>query len=200
MRLEGLRVPAVVAVSAVTVLLLAPPVAAQDGIGFGVSGGITRSTLQFDGASDIVESRNGWMAGIWFGGNRNGVVGVMGELDYVVKKIGSTDSNDEIEVKLLEIPVLLRVNVGSESRNGVVGYGIVGPVFDIKIDDLGLNISDEYQGLDVGIMAGGGIELARVALEVRGNWGLREVIEGDVTNTNKIRTFTLQALVKLRLN
>ena len=52
--------------------------------------------------------------------------------------------------------MLLRVNVGSESRNGVIGYGIVGPVFDIKIDDIGLNIADEYEGLDIGIMAGGG--------------------------------------------
>ena len=178
----------------------ARPVAAQGGVGFGVGAGLTRATFDFDGSSDLVEGRNGLMAGIWFGGNRNGLIGVMDELDYVVQKTGLIGTDEELEVKLLEIPVLLRVKIGQRSRNGVIGYGMVGPVFDIKIDDLGLDIADEYQGLDVGIMAGAGIEVTRVGFEVRANWGLQEIVEGDLTDTLKIKTFTVQALVKLRIN
>ena len=95
MRAMTWRVPAILVVCAAAVLFSATPVAAQGGVGFGVGGGVTRATYKFDGASDFLEGRSGWMAGIWFGGNRNGVVGVMGELDYVVKKTGSVGTDDE---------------------------------------------------------------------------------------------------------
>ena len=82
----------------------------------------------------------------------------------------------------------------------MLAYGLVGPVFDIKIDDLGFNIAQEYEGLDIGIMAGAGIEVSRVGFEVRGNWGLREIVDGNFLTAEKIKTFTLEALIKLRIN
>lgn len=201
MRVRAYKVSVVLAFCAGALLLSTSPVAAQGGVGFGVVGGLTRATFTGDGVSDFVEGRNGLMGGIWFGGNRNGVVGVMGELDYVVKKVGLEGTDQEVELRYLEIPVLLRINIGQENRNtGVLGYGLVGPVFDIKIDDLGFNIAQEYEGLDIGIMAGAGIEVSRVGFEVRGNWGLREIIDGNLFNAEKIKTFTLEALIKLRLN
>lgn len=179
---------------------VATPAFAQDdqGIGFGLLGGITRAEFDSDGPTDFFESRNGWMAGIWFGGNRNGVLGFMGELSLVEKRAEA--AGETIKLRYLEIPAVLRVNVGQQSRNGVSVYGIAGPVFDIKIGDEGFNLIDEYEGFDVGILAGGGIEITRIGFEVRGNWGLRQINGGDLTDAEEIKTFTLQALVKLRIN
>lgn len=200
---RGVRWLTVAAVAVAAVMFVAAPAQAQggnndQGIGFGLNFGITRATFDNDGVADFFEGRTGLMAGIFFGGNRNGVLGVMGELNYVEKK--GEGGGENIKLRYIEIPILARINIGQESRNGVLGYGLVGPVFDIKIGDEGFNIIDEYEGLDVGIMAGAGVEVTRVGFEVRGNWGLRQINGGNLADTTKIKTFTLQALVKIRLN
>jgi len=189
----------VLAVLVAGLTAIATPALAQDqGVGFGLLGGITRAEFDSDGPTDFFESRNGWMAGLWFGGNRDGVLGFMGELSLVEKR--AEGAGETVKLRYLEIPAVLRVNVGQQSRNGVSVYGIAGPVFDIKIGDEGFNIIDEYEGFDVGIMAGGGIEITRIGFEVRGNWGLRQINGGDLADVVEIKTFTLQALVKLRIN
>ena len=48
-------------------------------------------------------------------------------------KGASDDFDNELKIHYLEIPVLARVNVGSGSLNGMLVYGVVGPVFDIKL-------------------------------------------------------------------
>ena len=60
MRVSTRNVSAVLAVCAVAVLCAARPVAAQGGVGFGVSAGLTRATFDFDGSSDLVEARANW--------------------------------------------------------------------------------------------------------------------------------------------
>ena len=131
----------------------------HEGVGIGVKGGHLYSS--FKEASESLDSNQGFLAGIFFGGNRPGVVGVMGKLLYV--KRGSKDSTGKLKVdtKYLEIPVLARINVGSSSLNGVLGYVIVGPSFDIllKADSQGLDVKKNYQSLDLGLQFGGGIEI-----------------------------------------
>jgi hypothetical protein len=187
------------AVLVVGLTAVATPALAQDqGVGFGLLGGITRADFDSDGPTDFFESRNGWMAGLWFGGNRDGVLGFMGELSLVEKR--AEGGGETIKLRYLEIPAVLRLNVGQRSRSGVSVYGMAGPVFDIKIGDEGFNIVDEYEGFDIGILAGGGIEITRIGFEVRGNWGLRQINGGDLADAVEIKTFTLQALVKVRIN
>jgi hypothetical protein len=173
-------------------LALAAPAAAQ---GFGIEAGITRASLRGDSVPDFIDGRNGWLAGIWFGGNRTGRVGLMGELTYVVK------GDEDVKLQYIEVPVLMRVNIGSRDRNSWTVYPVFGPVFDIKlkaeVDDL--DLSDEYEGFDVGVMAGAGFEFARIGVEVRGNWGLRS-IDPDLTGSEKVTNYMLQALLKIRIN
>ena len=176
------------------------------GIGFGVKGGYLYSSIAQ--GSQPFDNNNGWEFGVFFGGNRNGVVGVMGEVLYAKKVYKSGDGNlnlnSDLNLYYLEIPILLRLNIGSGNKNkGVIVYGLAGPVFDVnlsaKLNDL--DVKDRYESLDIGILLGGGIEISRFLLEGRYTWGLMNLL---VNNSNafssdaKSRTFAL--LAGLRFN
>jgi hypothetical protein len=144
------------------------------GVGFGIKGGFLFSS--FDAANQDFKNHYGWLAGIFFGGNRPGVLGVQGEIQYAKK--GAEISSTKIDQYFLEIPILLRLNAGTNSLNGVNVYGLVGPVFDInlKTEQNDIDVKDNYESLDLGILFGGGIEITRFLVEARYNKGLRNVL------------------------
>ena len=65
-------------VAALLPIYTAVPAEAQ---GMGVKGGCLYTAFDFDGVSDVLDSSNGWMAGLIFGGNRPGTLGLMGEIN-----------------------------------------------------------------------------------------------------------------------
>jgi hypothetical protein len=149
------------------------------------------------------ENRTGWMGGIWFGGNRSGDVGVQAEVMYAKKNIPSPlIAGGDVDLHYLEIPVMLRLNFGSANRERVAGYIIAGPAFDInlKAELNGLDVKSQYEGLDLGVIAGAGVEITRFLIEGRYNWGLRNVVDGDLTNTREIKTRTFVILFGVRFN
>ena len=174
------------------------------GVGFGVEFGLTRATIHAENADEFIKGRNGLMGGIWFGGNRNGAVGFMGEITYVVKGAKDEFFDEDLKLHYIEIPALLRVNIGQRSRNGVIVYPLFGPVVDILLKGSlnGFDVKDQFNGVDFGVIGGVGFEAARIGVEVRGNWGLRTLEKegngfGDLTDS---KNFTLQVLAKLRIN
>lgn len=168
------------------------------GMGFGISAGITQSKFTGD-IPDFFGSRTGYLVGLWLGGNRDGRVGVGFEANYV-QKGASTGGDEETTVQYVQLLVPIRLNAGSSSRNSAVFYGVVGPSINIKIGESGsLDLVGDYEGFDLGIFAGAGLEVTRVGVEVRGEWGLLNAFDpGEGFDT--IRTFSIQALVKLRIN
>jgi hypothetical protein len=171
------------------------------GIGFGVKGGWLYNS--FDAAQQSLDGTNGWEAGIFFGGNRNGVVGVMGELLYAKKTVQPANNLAEpTDLYYLEIPILLRLNIGSSNKNkGAIFYGLAGPVFDVnlKAKQVDLDVKDNYEDLDVGILFGGGVEISRFILEGRFNWGLMNILKTSISDAEiKGRSFAL--LVGVRIN
>ncbi len=186
---------AVIVAAVVSLFLASPGLAEAQGVGVGVKGGYLYSSFDFDSASDVIDSSNGWMAGLFFGGNRDGRVGVMGEFNIQAKR-GAADA-ESVTIYYAQIPVLLRINGGSRSRSGVSGYGIVGPALDLKIgEDLGgFSSTDEIESVDVSLV---GVEISRFIIEGRGSWGLRNIAkEGEGVDV-KTRTFAI--LVGLRFN
>ena len=206
---------------AIAMVLAAAPVFAQGagqkqvntGLGIGALGGVTFSKLKCENSEGCPnpESGTGFVLGIWFGGNRDGRVGLMGELSYATKVVKLSEGSDSFEVKrrYVEIPVLLRVNVGARERDKPSFYFLVGPVFDINVStkesfngDEGDSPDDFYNGLEIGLMAGAGFEVARIGIEGRYSWALRNVLQTDAAANEggnaKVNTFSIVA--KIRFN
>ena len=170
------------------------------GFGFGIKGGPLFASVNQE--SFTFENKTGFLVGIWFGGNRTGTVGVEGEVMYGKKGAPKLPGPADVDLYFIEIPILLRVNVGSQSINKWVVYGIVGPAFDIKLKGKqnDLDVSDNYSGLDIGVIGGAGFEIFRFLIEARGNWGLRAVNSGNLSNAVEIKDKSFVLLFGVRIS
>jgi hypothetical protein len=174
----------------------------HEGFGFGILGGLLFSSLgtsPLNGAA--LSTDTGEAIGIFFGGNRPGRVGVEGQLLYNVRK-GKDINSDVLSIHSLEIPVLIRVNVGSQSLKGVLGYIIVGPAVDLQLNAslLGESVTKNYKGVNLDVLFGGGIEITRFFIEGREDIGLRGVNSGNFANATTVHTHTFALLVGFRVN
>ena len=185
-----------VVVALTSVFLVAPTLAQAQGIGVGVKAGYLHSSFNVTNAFD--SNGDGWQAGLFFGGNRDGRVGVMGEINLQARR-GGTDMESET-IYYAQVPLLLRINAGSRSRGGVSGYGIIGPAVDVNVgSDLGsLGDRDEIESVDASLVIGVGVEITWFIIEGRGTWGLRNIVKGMEGVDIKTKTFAL--LVGLRFN
>lgn len=187
------------AATLVASLAVAPAAHAQ--IGFGVKAGPTFATLD----SEVLdyESRTGFQGGIFIGGNRDGLFGAQAEVLYAKKSFETAQLGLKTDLYFISIPVLMRLNIGSRNRNSVSVYAIGGPSFDInlKAEQENLDIKDNYESLDIGMVGGGGIEIARIILEGRYSWGLRNVLEATVLNRDaNVKTNSFAVMVGFRFN
>ena len=148
---------------------------AQTAVAQGVGVKIGPTFDEFSGEALDFDSRTGVQAGIFFGGNRDGSVGVQGEINWLRKK--TELAARDIRIDYLQVPVLLRLNAGSRSTSGVAAYGIIGPAMELKIADEieGVTVDDGFEGADMSLVFGGGIEAARIILEARYEKGLRRI-------------------------
>lgn len=180
------------AVLAALVFVATPALAQAQGVGVGVKGGLLYSTFDFDNIDDVIDSSAGWQAGLFFGGNRPGTVGVMAEINYLRKK--GELSGDDVYVDYLQVPVFARVNFGNDNA---AGYVIAGPNFDIKVAETeDFTLFDEYEGFDVGLTVGAGVELSRFIIEGRGTWGFRNVAKDFMASELKTRSFAILAGIR----
>lgn len=172
--------------------------------GFGIGAKIGPLFTSYSAAScdGCFNTNTGWEGGIWFGGNRGGRIGVMGEILYAKKKQEQSGLTGTT-LQYLEIPILMRVNVGSRSRNGISIYGLVGPVFDVNLKaSIGnRDVKSNYESVDFGILGGVGIEITRFLVEARYNHGLRNVLKSDnVASFGDIKTRSFAVLFGVRFN
>lgn len=172
----------------------------HEGIGIGAEVGPIFSS--FDEASTNFKNNNGFEGGIFFGGNRPGTVGVMGKLLYAKKGAKNSAGTQAVDLYYLEIPVLMRINAGSNSLNGVSVYGIVGPVFDIlltgKLNDV--DVKDNYESLDLGLQFGAGVEITRFLVEGVYTKGLKNVLKSTGGSTTDIKSRSFAILFGVRFN
>jgi len=176
--------------SACAILLAAAPAFAQSksdqGVGVGAKVG-----LIFANTDAIASNTNtGFIGGLWFGGNRDGVMGLQGEILYAKK--GSTTNGVATDLYFLEIPVMLRLNIGKV-------YGVAGPAFDILLKGAqkDLDVKSNFNELNVSFVGGGGVEVARFLIEARAMWGLRNL---SITGLPEFHDRSLAVLVGLRFN
>jgi hypothetical protein len=175
--------------------------AAAQGIGFGVKGGLVYPDFSVDVGDYEYKNKTGWQAGLWFGGNRDGIVGVQVEINYMEKKAEAESGLGDFSIKYMQVPILLRLNTPARTKNSFQAYGIVGPSIDIKVGDEfnGLNIIDEFEGTDLGLMFGGGIDVARLIVEARYSYGLRQ-INKSFSDVAKLKSHSFALLFGVRFN
>ncbi|MFI5177072.1 MAG: outer membrane beta-barrel protein [Vicinamibacterales bacterium] len=169
------------------------------GVGVGIKGGFLYNSLTFSDASQVYDGRAGWTVGLFFGGHRSGTFGVMGELNFQKKGASDALSGAVTDLYYLDLPVLLRINIGSHSTGGVSVYLITGPGFDFKIGDSVSQLASfqTYETFNVTWVAGAGIEITRFIIEGRGIWGLQNIAVTQLSNqTLKSRSFALQIGVR----
>ena len=181
-----------------------PP--ADEGIGIGVLGGWTNSTLKGSPEDEaFLEPRNDWMAGGWFGGNRAGRVGFLGEVNYVTKGANERGFDGSLRIRYLEVPALVRVNIGSRTREGARFYGLAGPAFAFRLKatledpEVDFDVTDDYEPFDIGILVGGGAEVRRIGVEVRINWGMLQLFEPS-EGLEPLKNYQIQVVGKYRFN
>jgi outer membrane protein with beta-barrel domain len=181
----------VVLVILIAMTLSCPTATAQ---GFGIKGG----PIFPDFSSEDVDFDNklGTQLGVFVGGNRSGLIGIQGELNWLRKK--ADVSGTELRLDYLDLAGLLRLNIGTQSPSGFAFYGLVGPGFDFKIGDElgGINTSDTFKSFDVSLLFGGGVEIKRIIFEGRYQRGLRSITE-DITAT-EIKSHSFAILVGFR--
>lgn len=182
----------------------AAPASAQDGPGFGVRGGWLFSHLDTGSVSSNTENKTGLVGGLWFGGNRNGLIGVMGEV--LVGRQGSkatAGTAREVVHDVLKIPVLLRVNGGSNSRSGVGFYGVVGPEAEValrsKVKIGNQDFDEDTESVNINLSFGGGIEVTRFIVDLRYTAGLRSVYAAE-SSTDDVKSRAVMLTVGFRFN
>jgi Outer membrane protein beta-barrel domain len=177
--------------------------APASGAGVGLKVGPLFTSYNAASCDGCFNTNTGFEGGIWFGGNRGGRVGVMGEVLYAKKKQEGSGLTGSTSLQYLEIPILARINIGSRSRNGISIYGLVGPVFDINLKaSIGdRDVKSNYESLDLGLLGGVGIEITRFLVEGRFNQGLRNVLKSDnAAAFGDIKTRSFAVLFGFRFN
>ena len=178
----------------------------HEGIGIGLKGGWLFSDISAEGAE--FDRRTGYQVGVFFGGNRPGLVGVMAEVNYG-EKGGRDPNNDEnhYDIQFVSVPVVMRVNAGSKSLSGVSGYGIVGPQLDwlisqkVFIGDDEFDVADDTEGFEVSLVAGVGVEITRFIVEFRYIHGLKSVSkEFDFSGAEDLKSRAYAILFGFRFN
>ena len=187
--------PAAVILSVLFVLMVFGPEAEAQG--FGIKAGPSYSDFSSDLDDLDFDNRVGTFLGAFFGGNRPGVFGLQGEVNWLRKRTEVTGGG--IRIDYIQPAALLRLNIGTRSTSGFAVYGLVGPGVNFKIADSleGIDIEDALDSVDVALLFGGGVEISRVLLEGRYEKGLRR-INNNFSDVSEIKTQGFSILVGFR--
>jgi len=197
---------------AVVAVLLAgaPPVFAQqssggqEGFGVQVIGGPLFANL-VDAEGFTTSQKTGWLVGLGLGGNRGGNVGVEADVLYGQRKIeeSSTFGTFDLDQHVVDVPVMLKVNIGSSSRNGASGFvqagGFIDWLFNSKLQDV--DVSSDTDGFQAGVVFGGGVEFLRFSVQGRYYRGLRDINQKfDLAHSGSSKSQAIAILFGFRLN
>lgn len=183
----------------------APPPASTSsghgGIGIGVKGGLLFATIAEAGEPNAFKNRNGIIGGLFLGGNRTGIVGVGVDLLYARKGGKDPNSSTTLDLDYVNVPVYVRINGGSSSLNGVIGYGIVGVDLNFLLKgklSTGEDVKSEFERADYGFVVGGGVEITRVVVEARFTQGVGNIAKDKSASVLKSKSFAI--MIGVRFN
>lgn len=202
------RVASRVQVACAAVLVMgvfgASPVLAQnrqEGLGVQIVGGPLFANLT-DAEGLDTSNKTGFLVGLALGGNRGGTVGV--EADVLYGQKGAKIAGfDDFTQNVVHVPIMLKLNFGSKSANGLNVFALGGGFFDWQFNGkLGdLDISNDTNGYEIGYVVGAGIEALRFSVQGRYIRGVREIDKTfSVGSSTESKSQSFAILVGLRIH
>ena len=189
--------------SAVAILLLTSSAFSQ-GFGFGLKGGANLTKIS--GKSFNEEYELGYQLGVFSEIDFSKTLGIQPELLYsqintkrtsgfntIYNNLAEPNATNDIQLKYLSIPVLLRYNVGKILTLNV------GPQFSILVDDnenLLANGQNAFKKGDFSMVGGIGLNISRLRVYGRYNIGLNNI--NDIDNRDQWKNQQVQLGVGLR--
>ena len=201
---------------AAAVLLIVPASAFAQQVG--VKAGINYAYLlpEEDDEAHFYSWRPGPVAGVWFGVPLTTRFPFQAEVLFSEKGVRfdgravGLDSDVDIRIRYLEIPLLARANFGpvsARSRTFVVVAGAA-PAFRLSARDKAtlagrehtLDRKDQWKPFDLGLVGGVGVEFGRALIEARYTHGIPHINEDDNGEEDRARNrvFSVTAGFHLR--
>ena len=185
------------AILALGLALVASPGYAQ-GITFGAKIGANFSKVDQSTGNDTPDQKTGLAIGGFVEAPVAPQFSIQPEFLYSMRGAKDTSSTPEVslDVNLIQIPVLAKYKFASKSA--VHPFVYAGPGFGfvtsakVKQDPDEVDIKDQVNTFDTAFILGGGVNIANFLVEVRYDWGLRD-LDKDSTNNAKDRTFAILA-------
>lgn len=157
----------------------------------------------FREAKHEFKSNSGFEGGFFYGGGRRDMWSVVAEVMYATKA-QKEDGQAKIDLHYLEVPILVRFNANPGDPDGTGVFLVGGEVFDIllKGKQNGVDVKDNYAGVDFGLLLGAGVEAKRFSVEGRFIWGLKEILKAGITRatTGGVKSKSFGVLLGYRFN
>jgi len=196
------------AVLAVALCALATPTFAQ-GTVVGVKGGVNFASLSFseDEEGDEISSRTTFVIGGFVDVPVSSMISIQPEVLWTsagAKIEGPEFGNETAEISFnqVQVPVLLKANIGGSSTRPFL---VVGPVFGFKAgeakfelagfdtDEISDQIERDSSSTDVAIAFGGGVNVGKLSIELRYNLGVKNLDTSDSNESTKTRSLMILA-------
>jgi Outer membrane protein beta-barrel domain len=172
----------------------------HEGFGIQVAGGPVFANLA-EAKGLNTSNKTGWLVGLAMGGNRGGVLGV--EADVLYGQKGAKVDNGDFDQHIVDVPVMLKINIGSSSVNGLSVFASGGTFFDWQFDRKlnDVDVAGDTSGFEMGWVAGGGVEFLRFSVQGRFIRGLTQISKNfDVATAKDVKTQAFLVLFAFRLN
>jgi hypothetical protein len=178
---------------------MAPRQTQHEGIGIGALVGPYFDRLSHEDDEIDFSNKTGWQFSLFIGGNRPGRVGVATEITLLRRK--SEGEGSEIKFNTLQVPVFVRVNVGSQNLDRASVYVKFGPAIDVvlKAEQDGIDIIDDVERFQVDLIGAVGVEITRFIVEGRYIHGLR-ALNKEFEDEGKIKYKAFAILFGVRFN
>jgi Outer membrane protein beta-barrel domain len=180
-----------------TAVLVPAPARAQE-----IKAGFSTSTISFSpegGSPELpnVEGRTGFVVGVSFLIATSKPGGY--QIEVLLHQKGAQNllrRDDRLRLTYLEIPVLLHIDLVQRGRRAIFLVGGPAPAFNVhgSYEDDGVteDVTRDIEDFDIGLVAGGGVEVRYLTVDARYTWGLRSAFhDGELEGAFKNRAFTL---------
>jgi Outer membrane protein beta-barrel domain len=185
--------------------------ASAQGVVVGIKGGVNFASIQFNEEGENVnfDRRTGFVGGVFVVWPASERFGLQLEALYSQKgaRIAGSDVEAELRLDYVDVPVLLRVSTARD-RSGAAFHVFGGPSVGIRArakataalegESGSGDISEDVERLDLGLVAGAGVEIGRFVIDVRHTWGLSNINKNPSEDDTTIKNRVFAAMVGLR--